>query len=318
MENKITLLILAAGIGSRYGSLKQVDKIGPGNETITDYSVFDAYRAGFDKVVFVIRKNIESDFKEVFQRIGKYIDIDYVFQENDALPKGVQYNSERIKPWGTGHAVLVAQNKITTPFAVVNADDFYGAQSYKVLADFLKRTDIPDEEKYCMVGFQLKKTLSEFGHVSRGICEIDAQGFLKSIVERTKIQYLEDNGSKKIVYFDETDSNSANSNNQTPNYHVLSGDEIVSMNFWGFPPSVFQHLNEKFEKFITANAFDLKAEFYLPFAINELINENKARVKVLKSSDDWFGVTYKEDKQVTIQRIRQLIEKGLYPQYLWQ
>lgn len=305
MENRITLLVLAAGMGSRYGGLKQVDKIGPAGETITDYSVFDAKRAGFDKVVFVIRKSIEADFREIFQRIEKHMEVEYVFQELDAVPPGIQITSARTKPWGTGHAVWVARKAIHTPFAVINADDFYGAQSYRVVANFLKDNTIPEQEKYCMIGFPLRNTLSEFGHVSRGICEVDANQFLRGIVERTKIQYTADKSS--IIFYDE---------NEHP--HPLSGSETVSMNFWGFSPTIFDFLEKQFEVFIQQNAQNTKAEFYLPTSVNELINAKAIRVKVLESPDSWFGVTYREDRDITIQRIRQLIEKGLYPSQLWR
>ncbi|MGC8823196.1 MAG: nucleotidyltransferase family protein [Bacteroidales bacterium] len=305
MENKITLLVLAAGMGSRYGGLKQVDKIGPAGETITDYSVFDAKRAGFDKVVFVIRKSIEADFREIFQRIEKHMEVEYVFQELDAVPPGIQISTERTKPWGTGHAVWVARKAINTPFAVINADDFYGAQSYRVVADFLKDGTIPEKDKYCMIGFPLRNTLSEFGHVSRGICEVDEHQFLKGIVERTKIQYTADKSS--IIFYDE---------NEQP--HLLSGNETVSMNFWGFSPAIFDFLEKQFDEFIRLNAQNTKAEFYLPTSVNELIRAKSIKVKVLNSPDSWFGVTYKEDRDVTIQRIRQLIEKGQYPSQLWR
>ncbi len=304
MEKKITLLVLAAGMGSRYGSLKQIDSIGPGGETITDYSVYDALRAGFNKVVFVIRKSIEKDFKEIFKRLEKHTEIAYVFQELESIPEGIQIPSERLKPWGTGHAVWVARDVINSPFAVINADDFYGANTYKVVAKFLMNNEVPENDKFCMVGFPLKNTLSEFGHVSRGICTIDKNGYLKKIIERTKIQY--DGDKKTIIYLDENE-----------NKHQLTGNEIVSMNFWGFPSSIFDHLGNQFEKFIQQNAYNTKAEFYLPFAIDELINEKKANVKVLQTSDNWFGVTYKEDKDLTIKRIQQLINEGNYPTTLW-
>lgn len=305
MENRITLLVLAAGMGSRYGGLKQVDKIGPAGETITDYSVYDAMRAGFDKVVFVIRKSIEADFREIFNRIEKYMEVEYVYQELDAVPSGVQITPERTKPWGTGHAVWVARHAIDTPFAVINADDFYGSQSYRIVANYLKDDKIPSQEKYCMLGFPLRNTLSEFGHVSRGICEVDDHHFLKAIVERTKIQYADDKNS--IIFYDE---------NEQP--CSLIGNETVSMNFWGFSPSIFAYLEHQFDAFIRQNAQSTKAEFYLPSSVNELIRTNTIRVKVLQSPDEWFGVTYKEDREVTVRRIRQLIDKGQYPPQLWQ
>lgn len=305
MENKITLLVLAAGMGSRYGGLKQVDKIGPAGETITDYSVFDAKRAGFEKVVFVIRKSIEADFREIFRRIDKHMEVNYVFQELDAVPSGVQIHPERTKPWGTGHAVWVARHAVQTPFAVINADDFYGAQSYRAVAEFLKDTTIPQSEKYCMIGFPLRNTLSEFGHVSRGICQVDNNHFLEAIVERTKIQYADD--KRSIIFYDENDQP-----------QPLTGSETVSMNFWGFSPDIFGYLEKQFDAFIWQNAQNIKAEFYLPTSVNELIRSKTIKVKVLQSPDNWFGVTYKEDKDITIERIRQLIEMGYYPDQLWR
>lgn len=305
MESKITLLVLAAGVGSRYGGLKQVDKIGPVGETITDYSVFDAKRAGFEKVVFVIRKSIETDFREIFRRIEKHMEVDYVFQELDAVPRGVQIHPERTKPWGTGHAVWVARNAINTPFAVINADDFYGAQSYSIVAEFLKDSTMLQSDKYCMIGFPLRNTLSEFGHVSRGICKVDENHFLEGIVERTKIQHTDD--KRSIIFYDENDQS-----------QPLTGNETVSMNFWGFSPDIFSYLERQFDAFIRQNAQNTKAEFYLPTSVNELIISKTIRVKVLQSPDSWFGVTYKEDREITVQRIRQLIDRGFYPSQLWQ
>jgi UTP-glucose-1-phosphate uridylyltransferase len=300
---KPTLLVLAAGMGSRYGSLKQVDKLGPSGETITDYSIYDAIRAGFGKVVFVIRKSIEADFKEVFSRFNDKIEVDYAFQELDAVPSGIKISAERQKPWGTGHAVLVAADKISTPFAVINADDFYGAQSYKVIADHLIKNINNDKALYSMVGFELNKTLSEHGYVSRGICTEDKNHLLKSVVERTQIQRIGDN----IMYKGADDK-----------WQPLQENDIVSMNFWGFPQSVFKHLEIKFKTFIENNYQNPKAEFYIPLAVNDFIHEDVAELKVLRSPDSWFGVTYKEDKELTIKRIHELVEKGIYPKNLWK
>ncbi len=299
---KPTLLVLAAGMGSRYGSLKQVDKLGPSGETIMDYSIYDAIRAGFGKVVFVIRKSIEADFKEVFSKFNNKIKVEYVFQELDNVPTGISVPAERQKPWGTGHAVMVAIDKIDTPFAVINADDFYGADAYKVMAEHLTALQ-NDKDVYSMVGYVVDKTLSENGHVSRGICETDANHILKSIVERTQIQRLDG----KIVFKDADEK-----------WQPLTGKEFASMNFWGFPVSVFTELQNKFKQFIEANYQNLKSEFYIPIAIDQLIKENKANVKVLNSSAQWFGVTYKEDKQNTINNINLLVEKGVYPKNLWK
>ena len=301
-EIKPTLLVLAAGMGSRYGSLKQVDKLGPSGESIIDYSIYDAIRAGFGKVVFVIRKSIEADFREVFGRFADKIEVDYAFQELDAIPQGLQVPEDRQKPWGTGHAILVAASKIKTPFAVINADDFYGAQSFKVMADHLTAKHTSDKDLYSMVGYVLENTLSEHGHVSRGVCELTKNDILTSVVERTQIQPMDG----KIAFKDQDNS-----------WHALSGKEIVSMNFWGFPQSVFALLEEKFKLFIVANLQNPKAEFYIPFAVNDLVKEGKACVKVLKTSDMWFGVTYKEDKDTTVSKLNELVTNGIYPKKLW-
>jgi UTP-glucose-1-phosphate uridylyltransferase len=288
---KPTLLVLAAGMGSRYGSLKQVDKLGPSGETITDYSIYDAIRAGFGKVVFVIRKSIEADFKEVFSKFSDKIEIEYVFQELDNVPAGITVPAERQKPWGTGHAVMVGASKVNTPFAVINADDFYGANAYKVMAEHLTMNHASDNDVYSMVGYVLENTLSENGFVSRGVCEIGENHTMKSITERTQIQRTDN----KIVF-----------------------KEYVSMNFWGFPPSIFPKLEMHFKSFIEVNSQNLKAEFYIPYAVDDITKEIKAKVKILTSSSKWFGVTYKEDKETTIQRIKDLVKAGEYPENLWK
>lgn len=301
---KPTLLILAAGIGSRYGSLKQIDKIGPSAETIVDYSIYDAIRAGFGKVVFVIRKNIENEFKKVFfNDLSKKIKVDYVFQEIGNITDKMIYSKERTKPWGTAHAVLVAAPKINEPFVVINSDDFYGAEAYKTIAEYFSSPDKDYVSKYCMLGYNIKNTLSDFGPVSRGICETDKQGNLKGIIERTHIEKKENN----IEYKDENN-----------NWKKLSGNEIVSMNMWGFAPSVFKHIKYYFDKFIKENANNPKAEFYIPFFINKLIKRNIIKVKVLNSDAKWFGVTYKEDKPFAIKKVQELVDKGIYPDNLWR
>ncbi len=299
---KPTLLILAAGMGSRYGSLKQVDQLGPSGETIMDYSVYDAMRAGFGKVVFVIRKSLENDFKEIFNRYKGKIEVDYVFQEIDNVPAGISIPADRVKPWGTGHAILVARKAINTPFAVINADDFYDADAFKVMAEHLSKPGLEDIDKYAMVGYPIQNTLSEFGHVSRGVCELNANQCLTSVIERLKIQRM----NNEIVYFDENDKPVA-----------LNGDEMVSMNFWGFPVSIFDKLEKKFNEFIVANSSQLKSEFYIPMVVNELVQEKTAHAKVLKTTAQWFGITYKEDKPIAIENFKKLTEKGLYPQKLW-
>ncbi len=298
---KPTLLVLAAGIGSRYGGLKQLDKVGPSGETIIDYSIFDAIRAGFSKVVFVIRKNIENEFKNTFgNKFSDKIDVEYVFQEINNVPEGIVIPEERVKPWGTGHALLAAQNNIDTPFAVINADDFYGYQSFKIISEYLnKRAN--NENNYCMVGFMLKNTLSEFGYVSRGICKKDNKDLLLSVTERTHITI----NNARITYKD------------NDNYIDLSGNEIASMNLFGFTPSIFNYSNKMFEDFIKKNINNLKSEFYIPLIVNNLIKSDIAKTKVLNTPEQWFGVTYKEDKQLTVSKLKELTDSGVYPQSLW-
>jgi NDP-sugar pyrophosphorylase family protein len=301
---KPALLILAAGIGSRYGSLKQLDQIGPSGETIIDYSIFDAIRAGFSKVVFVIKENIAKEFGDVFsEKLKGKIRVEYVFQEIDKIPTGVSYSKDRQKPWGTGHAVLMAAEKIKEPFAVINADDFYGRGSYQALADFYRGWTQEKEDMYCMVGYELSKTLSEHGSVSRGICKADSFNFLVEVTERTKIE-KDANG---IAYIDESGRSS-----------YLDKQTTVSMNFWGFTPSFFKHLESGFLEFIHANASSPKAEFYIPTVINDLLKRNMASVRILPCSDQWFGMTYREDRELVVSRIRELIKMGIYPANLWK
>lgn len=302
MNKKPTLLILAAGIGSRYGGLKQLDKVGPNGETIIDYSIYDAIRADFGKVVFVIRESIEADFRAFFdKKLQGKIQVEYVFQETNKIPEGLEFNPERQKPWGTGHAVLMAKEVIQENFAVINADDFYGREAYQTLADFFK-TETENNTDYCMVGYELKNTLSENGFVSRGQCKADEHSFLFDVIERTHIE------RKNNAIFFEDDNN---------NLVELDENTLVSMNFWGFTPSYFDFLNEKFSRFIESNKTNLKAEFYIPSVVNDLIEEKRARVKVLHSKASWFGVTYKEDKADVIKNIQDLIALGKYPNKLW-
>ena len=294
-----TLLVLAAGMGSRYGGLKQIDPVGPNGETIIDYSIFDALRAGFGKLVFIIRKDIEQAFKEtVGARFEKQAPVDYVFQELDMLPPGFSVPQGRTKPWGTTHAVLMAANAIHELFAVINADDFYGAESYRVLANHLKS----GTDDYAMVGFILRNTLSDFGSVSRGVCRVSGVGLLEEVVELTSI---------------ERDGESARSIDAAGHATRLSGNEMVSMNMWGFTPAVFAQLQDRFQKFFERNRSELKSECYLPTAVNELVTAGHARVKVLRSKDSWFGVTNREDRPRVVESIRRLIEGGSYPQTLW-
>ncbi len=297
---KPTLLILAAGIGSRYGGVKQMDQIGPSGESIIDYSIFDALRAGFGKVVFVLNPKIEKEFRAVYQpRLEGKIETAYVLQELHNIPEGVPIHPERVKPWGTGHAVLVAKEEINTPFAVINADDFYGREAFEVLADFLSQRQ-NDETHYAMVGYQLKNTLSDNGSVSRGICST-RNGLLTDVVERTKI--YKENGT--IVY------------EENGGKHPIDGNSLVSMNFWGFTPKYFEQSEAYFVDFIRKNAQQLTAEFYIPYVVNRLIKEGAADVRLLESHDQWFGVTYREDKAVTINKVRALTEAGIYPRNLW-
>lgn len=294
-----SLLVLAAGMGSRYGGLKQIDPIGPDGETIIDYSIYDALRAGFGKIVFVLRREIEDNFRQtIAARFDRRIAVEYVFQGLEDLPPGFSVPEGRTKPWGTTQAVLAAADAIHEPFAVINADDFYGAESFRGLAAYLQSSS----DDYAMIGFVLRNTLSDFGAIARGICQVDAQGFLKSIVERTNIAR---DGSQVIS----TDSKGA--------ANPLSGDEIVSMNIWGFTPGIFRQLRLIFEEFLDENGSDLRAESYLPSAVNSLINSGQARVRVLPTSDSWFGVTYRQDRARVVESIARLVREGCYPERLW-
>jgi len=300
---KPALLILAAGIGSRYGGLKQLDAIGPHGEAIIEYSIFDAIRAGFGKVVFVINERIEKDFNDlIIKKIPKNINLEYVLQEIWKVPAGISYPSARTKPWGTGHAVLMAAGTISTPFAVINADDFYGRGAYQTLADHYSSWTPARENDYAMVAYEIGKTLSEHGFVSRGVCRTDSSSFLDNVVERTQIE-RRDVG---IIFRDEAGREV-----------FLSEQTVVSMNFWGFTPSFFSYLDAGFKNFIRDGADDPKAEYYIPTAVNQLIQTKKASVRVLSCNEKWYGMTYKEDREVVVAGIRQLIEKGEYPEKLW-
>ncbi len=300
---KPTLLILAAGMGSRYGGLKQLDQVGPSGETIIDYSIYDAIRAGFGKVIFIIKESIEDEFKEIFvERLKDRIAIDYVFQETWMVPVGITIPDDRSKPWGTGHAVMMAEGKINGPFAVINADDFYGRGAFEALATYYKDWTPERASDYCMVGYLVANTLSEFGAVSRGVCQPDGYSLLVDVVERTHIGRT-DTG---IVYLNEKEQPVS-----------IPGDTIVSMNFWGFTPSFFSFLKEGFATFIEKNAGNLKAEFYIPSVVNDLIKSQQATVKILHCNEKWFGMTYKEDRMTVVKSIRELVQVGVYPENLW-
>ncbi len=299
---KPTLLILAAGLGSRYGSLKQIEPVGPNGEAIIDYSVYDAIRAGFGKVVFVIKKDIENDFREsLLKRFENKIETGYVFQELDMLPEGYSLPSDRKKPWGTAHALMAAEGNIDTPFAAINADDFYGLEAFTGIEKFLSERSVSDTD-YCMIGYKLKNTLSEHGTVSRGVCKTDQNNFLVGITEITKIQ----RESGMIIYYD---------NDKPQN---LPEDSIVSMNMWGFTPVVFKQLKELFTSFLNKNINDPRAEYFIPTPVDRLIREGRAKVKVIDCDASWFGITYKEDRDAVRKSILKKIEEGVYPASLWK
>lgn len=302
---KPTLLVLAAGMGSRYGALKQMDGVGPNNEAIIDYSIYDAIRAGFGKVVFVIRHSFADAFTAIFnkERFGGKIEVEVVYQELDYLPEGFAVPEGREKPWGTNHALLMAAKAINEPFAVINADDFYGADAYKVIGEYLSKLG-EESNHYCMVGYAVNKTLSENGTVSRGVCGINEEGFLTSIVERTKI---ERNAEGTIVFHDLGED------------EALEEETPVSMNLFGFTPDYFAHSEEYFKGFLSSPEVqtNLKAEFFIPLMVNKLVGEGTSKLKVLSTTANWFGVTYQADKPQLVAKIEELIEAGVYPSNLW-
>jgi NDP-sugar pyrophosphorylase family protein len=298
-----TLLILAAGIGSRFGGLKQAESAGPTGEAILDYSIYDAIRAGFGKVIFVIRKDIEADMKRIFfERWSAKIELDYVFQEVNDLPGGFLSPAERSKPWGTGHAIWTAREKVLEPFCVINADDFYGRRSYELAASFLGNLDNLLQGRYALIGYTLKNTLSEHGFVSRAECETNPDDTLKSITERLKIK----RDGETVFYQDE--------NGQS---RTISEDSIVSMNIWGFMPSLFSYLEQEMIGFLKENSSGLKAEFLLPNVIDKLIKSGTVEIPVLPTDARWFGVTYKEDLEMVRNRLTELVAKGEYPAPVW-
>lgn len=301
---KPALVIMAAGIGSRYGGLKQLDAVGPSGEIIIDYSIYDAIRAGFGKVVFVIRRDIEAAFREKFgNRIQDRIETAYVFQTLDQIPEGFYLPGERKKPWGTGQAVLICREEIDRPFAVINSDDFYGASSFTGLADYLRKaSDREGVGDYSMMGFILNNTLSEFGTVSRGFCRVDREGYLEDIQERLKIR----KDGKKVFYTE----NGADWIQEDP-------ESIVSMNMWGFTPGIFPELEKGFSTFLRENLKVPKSEYLLPEEVGILVREKKATVKVITTDEKWFGVTYPEDKPHVQAAISRLVDEGVYPKKLW-
>ena len=301
---KPTLLILAAGMASRYGSMKQIDGFGPNGETIIDYSIYDAIKAGFGKICFIIKEEFAENFKEIFEpKLKGKIEIDYVFQDFDLTKHGIQRKVERLKPWGTAHAVLAAKNNINEPFCVINADDFYGYDSFKKMADFL--TNEVSDEHFALMGYQIDKTLSEYGSVSRGVCQVDEEGNMTAVTERTKVYFKKIDNVKK-VFFEEDGIE-----------YELPHTSRVSMNFWGFTPSVFRDSEELLQEFVEENHQDPKAEFFIPLVADELIKENKASFKVIPTASQWFGVTYLEDKPIVQDSISNLIKGGVYPEQLW-
>ena len=301
------LVIMAAGMGSRYGGLKQIDPVDEEGHLIIDFSIYDAIKAGFKKIVFVIKHEIEEDFKEVIgDRILKEIEVDYVYQELDNIPEGYAVPEGRVKPWGTGHAILSCAPKVDGPFAVINADDYYGAGAFKAIYDFLSNTRDDDKYRYGMVGYILDNTLTENGHVARGVCEIDGEGYLSGIQERTRIEKTE-NGAR----YTEDDG---------ATWTEIDRNSTVSMNMWGFGNSIFQELEKGFREFLEKDAVEnpLKSEYFLPTVVGNLLQDNKATVKVLPSADKWYGVTYKEDKETVVKAIAELKNKGIYTKYLWK
>lgn len=301
---KPSLLVLAAGMGSRYGSLKQMDGVGPNREAIIDYSIYDAIRAGFGKVVFVIRKSFAEEFKELFneERFGGKIQVAYVYQELDSLPEGFTLPEGREKPWGTHHAVMMAADEIDTPFAVINADDFYGADAFNVIAEYLCGLE-GKKNSYCMVAYELGKTLSENGTVSRGVCTVSEDGLLAGMVERTKIERIADG---RIVFHDNGED------------EVLAENTPVSMNLFGFTPDYFNHSVAFFKEFLLARGNELKSECYMPSMVNRLIQDGVATLRVLRSNAQWYGVTYKEDRAPLMNQVQRMISDGLYPEKLWE
>lgn len=299
-----TLLILAAGLGSRYGSMKQTESFGPSGETITDYSIYDALMSGFEKIVFVISPAMEEEFKTSYvKKFPGDLQIEYVIQGVHTIPEGVEIHPDRKKPWGTAHAVLMSAPKINEPFAVINADDFYGRGAYQQVAEFLMSVKEDGKAEFCLAGYRIHNTLSEHGTVSRGICQTDENSFLTHIVERTKIKKDGDS----VIYIDDNGSS-----------HPVDEKSPVSMNLFGFTPGLYSPLDRYFREFLDENAMNPKSEIYLPIVVQRMIDDRLARTKVLDINEKWFGVTYKEDRPKVLENINKLVEAGVYPSNLWE
>ena len=299
---KPTLLVLAAGMGSRYGGLKQLDGVGPNGETIMDYSIFDAIRGGFGKLVFVIRKDFEEDFfTQIVNKYDNHIPVDVVFQSLHNLPEGFTCPQERTKPWGTNHAVMMGKDAINEPFTVINADDFYGRNSFETLGKALSTT-VGKKNEYCMIGYRIGNTMSESGLVARGVCETNPDGYLTTIIERTAIGRIEGN----IQFTDE--------NGKTC---IVDENTPVSMNMWGFTPEYFAYSEDYFKDFLLINRDNLKSEFFIPLMVNDLVTRNVAKVKVLDTTSKWFGITYADDRRSVVQKIKALVDTGEYPSKLF-
>ncbi len=299
------LIVLAAGIGSRYGGLKQIEPIGPSGEIILDYSIYDAKHAGFGKIIFVIKRDVERAFRErIDQTIGKYCETDYVYQELDDIPEGIKIPENRQKPWGTAHAVLSCKHKVDTTFAVINADDFYGRNAIQGLGNYLQNIqETTDAYNFCMVGYLLKNTLTEHGYVARGVCKVDQDGYLLEVRERTRIQQF----NEHVKYSEDGKK-----------WIEIPGKSLVSLNLWGFTPVMFTELEERFPHFLVKNRGNLlTAEYFLPDVVNQLLDEKKTTVQVLKTQERWFGVTYQEDKIRVKNALNELILQGVYPSKLW-
>lgn len=304
---KPVLVIMAAGMGSRYGGLKQIDPVDEQGHIIMDFSIYDAKQAGFEKVVFIIKEENEKDFREAIgSRVEQYMETAYAFQRITDIPEGFTVPEGRVKPWGTAHAVLSAIKEIDGPFAVINADDYYGKDAFGKIYDYLSTHEDDDKYRYTMVGYELRNTVTDNGHVARGICEVNDAGELTEVMERTRIEKRADG----IAY---TEDDGAT-------WHPIAGDTLVSMNMWGFTRSILDEIQAGFPAFLVKGLAEnpMKCEYFLPSVVSELVEKNKASVSVLSSADKWYGVTYKEDKPVVVAAMRKLKEDGAYPEHLWE